>query len=630
MAITIASRDGPGSGAPASIARMGARARAFAAAQRHSRLVRLLRIALPLAAGGIFCAFALYVAAKWHLETGKFKFGPVTITADDLTMKDPTFFDVTSDGRYEVRAKRAVVAFSPQNAPVKLIDVSGELYQTSGTTTKLKAKHGLYEKSKGELELFDGIEIDGTNGLVARLSRAMIYSKQSKVVSEHPVSAIMPTGSVQALAMTLHTKSRLAEFRGEVSVRLVSSAQSTGIGGNARQPVDVRSEQLDVDDAQKTAHFRGKVVAIQGETMLQAPYLKVKYEGKAAATLTSGPKAPAGQDGTRVTLLAARDGVEITAGNDRRITSEQVDFDVAADTALFEGKVVATQEKNVVKGERLFVDRKAGTSRLETPGDGGRIAATFHQAAGSQAQRKKPPAAAEALQTIGGSFKNDPDAPMEVDADTLDVLETAKKAVFKGDVRARQGEMLLLASELTAFFSGTTGLGLATAADDTGAKAKGQDKGQVVRLEAKDKVLLTSKDGQTASANKATFDVKANTAVLVGDTVNPVVVTKPGNDPRDPTKQKITVLEAPRLKIDMTTGVYWMEADPTRTVGPPPDMTKGPATSSSPPTTSSDDATKAEGRPCAPGKVCGLIYPNQVKDKALDALKKKAPAVDAR
>ena len=625
MAIAIATRDGPGPRTPASIARVGARARAFAAAQRHSRLVGLLRIALPVAAGGIFCAFALYVAAKWHLEAGKFKVGGVEITADDLTMKDPTFFDVTSDGRYEVRARRAVVAFG-QNAPVKLIDVSGELYQTGGTTTKLKAKHGLYEKSKGELELFDGIEIDGTNGLIARLSRAMIYAKQSKVVSEHPVSAIMPTGSVQALAMTLHTKSRLAEFRGEVSVRLVPSAQNTGIGGDARQPVDVRSEQLDVDDAQQTAHFRGKVVAIQGETMLQAPRLTVKYEGKAAATLASAPKAPAGQDGTRVTLLAARDGVEIAAGNDRRITSEQADFDVAADTALFQGKVVATQEKNVVKGERLFVDRKAGTTRLETPGGGGRIAATFHQAAGSQAQRKKPPPAAEAFQTIGGSFKNDPDAPMEVEADTLDVLETAKKAVFKGDVRARQGEMLLLASELTAFFSGTTGLGLATAADDTGAKAKGQDKGQIVRLVARDKVLLTSKDGQTASAKSATFDVKANTALLVGE----VFVTKPGNDPRDPQKQRITVLEAPRLKIDLTTGVYWMESDPSIAVAPPPHATKGPAISSSPPATSSDGTTKAEGRACAPGKVCGLIYPNQVKDKALDRLKKKAPELDVR
>ena len=135
------------------------------------------------------------------------------------------------------------------------------------------------------------------------------------------------------------------------------------------------------------------------------------------------------------------------------------------------------------------MDRKAGTSRLETPGDGGRIAATFYQAAGAQAQRRKPQPAAEALGGIAGSFKNDPDAPMEIEADTLDVHEATKRAIFKGNVRALQGEMLLRTSELTAFYAGSTGLGL-VAADDAGAKAKAQDKGQIVRLEARSDVLL--------------------------------------------------------------------------------------------------------------------------------------------
>jgi hypothetical protein len=188
--------------------------------------------------------------------------------------------------------------------------------------------------------------------------------------------------------------------------------------------------------------------------------------------------------------------------------------------------------------------------------------------------------------------------------------------------------MILRASELTAFYSGRTGLGLAEAAD---AKAKGQDqdKGQIVRLEASNEVFLTSKDGETASAKLAIFDVKANTALLMGD----VFVTKPANDPQNPQKKRITVLEAPRLKIDLTTGVYWMEAAPSsavRAVAEPPRQPVGPAVSSSPPATPSGDTTKAEGRTCAPGKVCGLIYPNQVKDKALDALKKKAPGLNAR
>ncbi len=345
------------------------------------------------------------------------------------------------------------------------------------------------------------------------------------------------------------------------------------------------------------------------------------------------PKTPDGkagpQEGARVTFLWVRNGAEITAGNDRRITSELVDFDVAADTALFQGKVVAVQDKNVLKGERLLVDRKGGTSRLE-PADGERITATFHQPSGAQGQRTKAKPAAEVLGGFAGSFKNDPNAPMEIEADTLDVHDAAKKAIFKGNVRARQGDMLLLTSELTAFFVGSTGLGLglATAADDAGQKAKGQDNSQIVRLEAKNEVFLTSKDGETAAAKSATFDVKNNTALLVGD----VLVTKPGSDPKNPEKLRTNVLEAPRLKIDLTTGIYWMESDPSgkaRAPVAPTQDPKGGGLSASPPATSSSDTTKAEGRTCAPGMVCGLIYP-PTKDKALDGLKKKAPGLDAR
>jgi lipopolysaccharide transport protein LptA len=398
-----------------------------------------------------------------------------------------------------------------------------------------------------------------------------------------------------------------------VSVRLVASAQTAGIGSDKGKPVDVRSEELDVDDAQKTAHFRGKVVALQGDTMLQAPYLMVKYEGKAAAALDSKPKAPDGKadkEGARVTFLWVRNGAEITAGNDRRITCELVDFDVAADTALFQGKVIAVQDKNVLKGERLLVDRKGGTSRLE-PEDGGRIFATFHQPASAKEQRKKDRPAAEIFGAIAGSFKNDPDAPMEIEADTLDVNDAAKKAIFNGKVRAHQGDMVLRASELTAFFSGKTGFGLP--ADDAGVNAKSEAKGQIVRLLAKGKVFLTSKDGQTAAADSAIFDVKANTALLVGS----VFITKPTNDPKHP--EKVHSIDAPRLKIDLTTGIYWAESDPSPPKAGPP---KEP-----PPSDASNDPSKVPT--CSPGRTCGTFFP-PTKDKALDSLKKKkAPALDA-
>ena len=126
---------------------------------------------------------------SWQLGSGRLKVGEVQLTADDLTMKNPSYFGVTKDGgRYEVRAKQAVVEFN-QNAPIKLIDIDGDLVQANNVTTKLKAKHGLLDNAKSELELYDGIEIDASNGMKARMSRAMVYSKEHRVVSKHPVDA---------------------------------------------------------------------------------------------------------------------------------------------------------------------------------------------------------------------------------------------------------------------------------------------------------------------------------------------------------------------------------------------------------------------------------------------------------
>jgi LPS export ABC transporter protein LptC len=633
MAITLDTRNArrPGRMPSVTIASLSQRARAFAAAKRHSRLVAVLRILFPLVAIGIVGVYLLVVAASWASQAGKFKIGGVEITAEDLTMKDPTYFDVTKDGRYEVRAKRAVVAFN-QNAPIKLIDVSGDLTQNDGTVTRLKAKHGLFENKKGELELFDGIEIDGTNGVMARLSRAMFYSKEGKVVSTEPVSATMPTGSVQATAMTMHNKTKLVQFRGNVAVRLLPQ-QGQGLattGRDARLPVDIRAEELDVDDAAKAAHFRGKVAAVQGETMLQTPYLMVKYEGKAASALAPTAEGTAakgaGNEGAQVTFLWARNGVDITAGTDRRITSDLADFDVTADTALFVGNVVATQDKNVLKGGRLQVDRKAGRTRLETPGTG-RITATFHPNTPVQPRpAKRPPGVEEVQGAMLGSFKADRNAPMDVESATLELLDASNKAVFEGDVKARQGDLLLRTSELTAFYSGQSGMGFASAGDEGGAKAKGpekgqekgqtkaQEKGEIVRLEARRKVLLISKE-QSASGEWADFDVKANTALLGGG----VTVTRAGEDPLKP-----DVVRGERLKVNLTTGVSQVEAaEPGAPQRPPPP----PAVSSNSPDAPSP-TPQEKVNDCPPGRTCILFHPKQAEKRGIDVIKKKAPAVN--
>jgi LPS export ABC transporter protein LptC/lipopolysaccharide transport protein LptA len=604
-------RDGPAGLGPASQALLD-RARAFRSARRHSLLVRALRIGLPVVTLGAGAAYLLALNSAWKIGPGRLNLGQVELTADDLTMKNPSYFGVTKDGgRYQVRAKRAVVEFNRQQAPIKLIDVDGDLLRSNNVTTKLKAKHGLLDNANSQLELYDGIEIDTSNGMAARLSRATITMKEHRVVSKEPVTASTATGNVRSAGLNLKTDTQEASFLGNVVVRMVGS-NGQGVGGfgrDARQPIEVNADRLDVNDASKIARFTGSVTATQGDSTLKSPELTVTYEGKAASEqLSAQPKSD--EAASRLSRLVASKGAVITAAGDRRVTSEQVDFDAKADTALFTGSVVVNQGRNVLNGRRMFVDRKAGKSRLDAPGEGGqapgRITATFYQSETKTAQAKPKAAGGEAAAAVQeqlfGSFKTDPNAPIDIEADSLDVNDPVRQAIFHTNVRAQQGEFVMRTVELVAFYSGQSGLGLGTGT--TGDKTPAQ----LVRVEAKQKVLITSKDGQTATGDWATFDVKANTVLMGGR----VVVTR-GKD----------VAEGPRLKIDLTTGMYRFEVENEAAGGAAAAASAPPPPSEA--TNKASTETDPSKRTCPAGKQCLLFYPKDTQDRAKEVGKKVLP-----
>jgi len=580
-------------------------------------MVKMLRLALPIGAVSIAAFYGLTLSARWQLGPGRLRVGEVQVTADDLTMKNPSYFGITNDGgRYEVRAKKAILEFAKE-APIKLIDIDGDLLQANDVTTKLKAKHGLLDNAKGELELYDGIEIDASNGMKARMSRAMVYNKEHRVVSKHPVDLWLPTGSVKGASMTMRTDTREATFVGDVRAHLVSAGQPSQalpakapLGRDASDPVDVTADQLYVNDNDKTALFMGKVVAVQGDSTLKTPELHVAYEGKAAVEqLTdAAPQQPG--EGSHLSRLVAKNGSVVTIGSDRRVASNRAEFDAKADTALFSGEVVVHQQKNVLQGTRLFIDRKAGTSRLETPAEdgqpAGRITATFYQdsdaKAGTHAKRKSPAAVPTTQEGVMGSFKMDPNAPMDIEADTLDVFDADKRAVFRGNVKSKQGDFVVRTVEMVAFYTGRAGLQL-TGGEDAANRAPSQLTG----VECNQKVLITSKDGQSATGDWAIFDTKANTVVLGDD-----VTVSRGKD----------VAQGPRLKIDLTTGMYRFELEQE-----PPVAAAAPAVIASPPLTA--PAANPAERACAPGRQCLLVYPKDAMDKAKKSVDKVLPEIPA-
>jgi hypothetical protein len=92
--------------------------------------------------------------------------------------------------------------------------------------------------------------------------------------------------------------------------------------------------------------------------------------------------------------------------------------------------------------------------------------------------------------------------------------------------------------------------------------------------------------------------------------------------------------------MDLSAGVYQFEADPAAAPAVPSAKTtqpaavakvraKGPAISASPPATAEPSAEE-KYKACPPGRQCGLFFPEQMKKKAVDSLKKKVPGIDVR
>ena len=146
---------------------------------------------------------------------------------------------------------------------------------------------------------------------------------------------------------------------------------------------------------------------------------------------------------------------------------------------------------------------------------------------------------------------------------------------------------------MAVFYTGQGGFTLAGRGDDPANKSPSQ----LTHVEARHKVLIASKDGQTASGDWAIFDLKAN-SVLLGDHV---VVSRDKD-----------VAEGPRLKIDLTTGMYRFELEQEAAPA------QVPAISASRQPGAGAPAALA----CPPGKQCLLFYPKDAQDKAGNAVKK--------
>jgi lipopolysaccharide export system protein LptA len=137
---------------------------------------------------------------------------------------------------------------------------------------------------------------------------------------------------------------------------------------DAKKPVDIQADWLEVDDKKQVATFRGNVVAKQGDYTIRAKELIVVYTSAQqkkppAGQVEQAAAKTAGQPGADIKFIEVKGNVAVTSARDNQnAKANNGTFDVKAQTITLFDDVVVSKDKNVIKGERLLIDLAAGKS----------------------------------------------------------------------------------------------------------------------------------------------------------------------------------------------------------------------------------------------------------------------------
>jgi len=187
--------------------------RAFNSARRHSRLVRILRIAIPASVSLVLIIIVLvtYLNPLRMLARLPINIDNLVVSGTKVTMEQPHLSGFTSDARaYELTADTAAQDMTKPDI-VELRNIRAKVEMQDKSMMELTAITGLYD-SKGEtLRLDRDIRLN-TSSYRARLSEAMIDIRKGNVVSEHPVEVKMLQGTLNANRLDIVDSGEVVRF----------------------------------------------------------------------------------------------------------------------------------------------------------------------------------------------------------------------------------------------------------------------------------------------------------------------------------------------------------------------------------------------------------------------------------
>ena len=212
--------------------------RVFRAAVRHSRYIRILRIAIPaaviVAVVGAVTAAALLKPLR-ALTAMPVDVGSLVMSGTKIMMQQPRLAGFTRDNRrYNMTAQAAGQDLTKPDM-VELHGINATMEMKDSVVFETTAKTGLYNSKAEQLTLNENIVVTSSSGYQAFLSEAVVDVRAGRVVSDKPVEVRTSGWTINSNRLEIAESGDLMRFDRGVTVVLAPDKPAPTVTSGVRK-----------------------------------------------------------------------------------------------------------------------------------------------------------------------------------------------------------------------------------------------------------------------------------------------------------------------------------------------------------------------------------------------------------
>jgi lipopolysaccharide export system protein LptC len=195
----------------------------FAAAARHSRRVRILRVAVPAAvvlAMAAVVGVSIFNPFRMLIPKLPVDMGNLVVSGTKITMESPHLSGYSTDQRpYEMWAKAAIQDLTDPDH-VELQTLRTKVLMEDRSTVTMDARTGYFDSKQQLLDLRKDIFLQSSTGYEAKLSQAFVDINKGTVTSDEHVDVKLLNGTLTADKLRIFNSGEVVRFEGNVVMNL--------------------------------------------------------------------------------------------------------------------------------------------------------------------------------------------------------------------------------------------------------------------------------------------------------------------------------------------------------------------------------------------------------------------------